>query len=98
MDVHIESKDGRQPSFTAVAQQVNAEIRSKRSEWLETLAAEPGRLGQVEQEVHLTFANLADHVVAAVLAEASERPEMPNHQKKRSTRRGWRFAGRRSAR
>jgi len=62
------------------------------------LAAEPGRLGQVEQEIHLTFTNLADHVVAAVLAEASERPEMPSHQKERSSLRRWLFARRRSAR
>ena len=92
MDVHIQSKDGPQPDLTAVADQVKAEIRSQQQAWLETLTAEPGRLGQVEHEIHQAFANLADHVVAAVLAEASERPEMAGHKKKRSTLRRWPLA------
>ncbi len=92
MDVHIQSKDGPRPDLTAVAEQVKAEIRSKQDAWLETLAAEPGRLSQVEHEIHQAFANLADHVVAAVLAEASQRPEMACQQKKQARLRRFPFA------
>ena len=82
MDVHIGSKDGPTPSLTAVVDHVDQEIRGKEATWLETIAADPGRFGEVEQEIHLAFSELADRTVAAILAKASERPEMPSHQKK----------------
>ena len=84
MDVHIGAKDGLRPSLTTVAQQVSDEVRGKQDAWLDALATDPQRLAQVEQEIHKTFADLADQVTAAVLTQASERPEMQRHQKKRS--------------
>ena len=98
MDVHIGAKDGAQPSLTTVAQQVSEEVRSKQDAWLDALATDPQRLAQVEQEIHKTFADLADQVTAAVLTQASQRPEMQRHQKKRSTLRWFPFASRKSGR
>ena len=87
MDVHIGSKDGPTPSLTAVVDQVDREIRAKEAKWLAKLAADPGRFAEVEQEIHVAFADMADHTVAAVLAKASERPKMASHQKKLWTQR-----------
>lgn len=98
MDVHMGSKDGPQPSLATVAQQINAEVCSKQDEWLDILASQPQRFAQVEQEIHQTFANLADKVTAAVLTQASQRPEMQRHQKKRSMLHWFPFASRRSDR
>ncbi len=99
MDVRIGSKDGPPASLVNLADQVNSEVRAKEPQWLETLVADPGQLAEVEQEIHLTFGKLADHAVAAVLAKASERPELQTHQKKESwIRRRSRFGGRRSGR
>ncbi len=98
MDVHIGSKDGPIPSLTAVVDQVDREIRAKQAKWLETLAADPGRFAEVEQEIHLAFSEMADHTVASVLAKASERPEMQSHQKKVWTQRLNLFARRKDVR
>ena len=98
MDVHIGAKDGPRPSLTTVAQQVSDEVRSKQDAWLDALATDPQRLAQVEQEIHKTFADLADQVTAAVLTQASQHPQMQCHQKKRSMLRWFPLAPRRSAR
>lgn len=94
MQIHIGSKDGPTPSVSGAVEQVSSEIQAKRDEWLDTLVRDPGRLAEVEQEIHLTFGHLADQVVAGVLAEASERPEMQSHQKKRWIRLPGRFGRR----
>ena len=98
MDVRIGSKDGPQPSLTTVAQQISDEVRGKQDGWLDTLVTDPQRFGQVEQEIHKTFSDLADQVTAAVLTQASQRSTMQRHQKKRSMLRSYLFALRRSAR
>lgn len=98
MDVHMGAKDGPRPSLTTVAQQVSDEVRSKQNAWLDALTTDPQRLAQVEQEIHKTFADLADQVTAAVLTQASERSEMQHHQKKRSMLRWFPFALRKSDR
>ena len=98
MDVHIGSKDGPSPSLAKVADQFNTQIGAKEHQWLQTLTADPAQLAQVEEEVHLTFSKLADHTVAAILAKASERPEMQAHQKKLWIQRLNPFARRRDAR
>jgi hypothetical protein len=97
MDVHIGSKDGPAPSVAAVADQFDREIGSKQTQWLEMLAADPGRFAEVEQDIHLTFSKIADHTAAAILAKASKRSQMPSHQKKSWRQRLNPFARRRSA-
>ena len=98
MDVRIGSKDGPQPSLTTVAQQISDEVRGKQDGWLDTLVTDPQRFGQGEQGIHKTFSDLADQVTAAVFTQASQRPTMQRHQKKRSMLRWCLFALRRSAR
>jgi len=98
MDVHVGSTDGPTPSLAAVADQFNREIRDKQTQWLETLAADPSRFGEVEQEIHLAFSKMADQAAAAILVKTSERPEMQSHQKKSWRQRLRLFASRRSAR
>lgn len=98
MDVHLGSKDGPQPSLATVAQQVSDEVRGRQDAWLDALTTNPQRLGQVEQEIHKTFADLADQVTAAVLTQASQRPTMQRHEKKRSMLHWFPFASRRSDR
>ncbi len=97
MDVHIGSKDGPPPALTDVTAQVDSQLQFKQKQWLDKLAADPARFAEVEQEIHDTFGKLADHTVAAILAEASQRPEMLTHEKKSWIRRLSRFGGRRNA-
>jgi len=63
-----------------VTAQVDSQIQAKQKQWLDRLAIDPARFAEVEQEIHDTFGKLADHTVAAILAEASQRPEMQTHK------------------
>jgi len=98
MDVRIGSKDGPPPALTDVTAQVDSQIQVKQKQWLDRLAGDPARFAEVEQEVHDTFGKLADHTVAALLAEASQRPEMQTHEKKSWIRRLSGFGSRRNGR
>jgi len=83
MDIRIGSKNGAQvASLPAVAEQIQSKIQSCQEQWLEELSAEPGRLIDVEQGVHQQFSQLADQMVATLLAEASRRSAMRQAQKK----------------
>lgn len=98
MDVHIGSKDGPPPSLADVSARFDSELQSKQEQWLDRLAADPARFAEFEQEIHDTFGKLADHAIAAILAEASQRLEMQTHKKKSWIRRLSRFVGRRNDR
>ena len=72
MEVRIESKNGAVVSSVGeVVSTIAQELQRRPADWLQTLKADPARLGELEQEVHDTFRHLADQVVAGLLAEAS---------------------------
>ncbi len=81
----------------AVLEQIHADVRTEHERWLEVLSSNPGRLGKVEEEVHGTFAKLADHVVAVLLAESSQQPQMNVTKKKSYLRQLNPFARRKDA-
>jgi len=91
MDVHLGSKDGPTPSREDLTQRFETDVAALTSQWEDELAADPGRLARVEQEVHRRCATLADHTVAAVLAGLGKRAAMQEHQKKRWPHRLVRF-------
>lgn len=76
MDMHLGSKDGPQASSAKVVDQMAAQVRCEQEQWLATLMAEPQRLAEVEQQVHLAFSRQADQLVAALLAQAGDSPAM----------------------
>ena len=76
MDMHIGSKDGPQASSAKVVDQMAAQVRCEQEQWLATLMAEPQRLAEVEQQVHLACSRQADQRVAALLAQAGDSPAM----------------------
>ena len=61
------------------------------TQWEEELAADPGQLARVEEEVHRRCATLADHTVAAVLGGLGKRAALQGHQKQRRPHRLVRF-------
>jgi hypothetical protein len=48
------------------------QLRSDHKEWLRQLTVEPGRFATVEVTVHQAFQQLADQLVASLLAQATQ--------------------------
>ena len=94
MDVHVGSRDGPMPSMGDVAERLQSEIAAHESQWLQRLSQDPGQFAQVEEEIHLRFAELADQASAAVLAKAGQQSALQPHQKKSWRQRLSRFVHR----
>ena len=72
MEVRMESKKGTVVAgIDPVLAQIQQRLRARPQEWLVTLQQDPGKFADVEQEIHRAFAQMADQVVAGLLAEAT---------------------------
>jgi hypothetical protein len=56
----------------ALVDRVATQLRSDHKEWLRQLTAEPGCFAEVEGTVHQAFQQLADQLVASLLAHATQ--------------------------
>jgi hypothetical protein len=84
MEVRTQSKGGPVVSpLPQLVAQVSREIQCRQQEWLQQLREDPGRFAHLEHKVHQTFQQLADQVVAGLLAEASaQSPALEEAKKK----------------
>ena len=72
MEVRMESKKGTVlTGIDPVLTQIQERLRARPKEWLATLQQAPGKFADVEKEIHRAFAQMADQVVAGLLAEAT---------------------------
>ena len=72
MEIRMESRQGTVVSGIApVLAEIQQRLQARPKEWLKALQQNPGGLGNLEQEVHRTFAQMADRVVAGLLAQAT---------------------------
>ena len=72
MEVRMDSKQGPvvrgiDPVLAEIPQRLQADPKA----WLKALAQNPGGLANLEQEIHRTFSQMADRVVAGLLAQAT---------------------------
>ena len=73
MEVRSESKDGCPVISPAqLVDHVAAQLRAEQKEWLRQLTDEPGRFADLEVAVHQRFQQLADQLVASLLAKATQ--------------------------
>jgi hypothetical protein len=72
MEVRRDSKKGTKISgIDSVLAEIQERLAAHPDEWLKALAQNPGHFATVEQEVHRAFAQMADQVVAGLLAQAT---------------------------
>lgn len=72
MEVRIDGKKGTVVSgLEPVLAEVQQRLQAQPQEWLKALEQNPGGLANLEQEIHRTFTQLADRVVAGLLAQAT---------------------------
>ena len=85
MEVRLESKSAK--PLVGVGPVVGEVVRRLQSEpqgWVKQLRDEPGAFRELEKTVHRAFQQMADRVVAGILAEATASAEFADDAKKRS--------------
>jgi hypothetical protein len=83
MQVRLQAKDG--PAVGSVPQTLAAvaqQLQQEQAAWLDRLRHDPSRFGEVERDVHHTFQQLADQVVAGLLGEVGRAPALEEARKK----------------
>jgi DNA-binding GntR family transcriptional regulator len=72
MEVRMESKKGAVVSgIDPVLAEIQQRLQAHPKEWLKALEQNPSGFANLEQEIHRTFAQMADRVVAGLLAQAT---------------------------
>ena len=72
MEVRMQGKDGPVlKDVDAVLQQLQQRLRDQQGLWVAQLRDQPGSFADLEASIHRTFQDLADRVVAGVLAQAT---------------------------
>jgi hypothetical protein len=83
MEVHTDAQDGPAvPAWAKMAGAIQKQLQQEREAWRQRLAQDPSRFGEVEVSVHQRFQQLADQVVAGLLAEVGQEPTLENASKK----------------
>jgi hypothetical protein len=70
------------PTQEALAD-IQSKLQQQQQRWAQRLAQDPGCFATLEQEVHLHFGQLADQLVASLLAGAAGQPALAQAAKKK---------------
>jgi len=84
MEVRI-NKDKTAPVVSSppeVVEQLAEQLRVKQQQWLQRLTQQPQSFAALEASVHLAFDQLADQLVASLLAKATQQSPVLEDQKK----------------
>ena len=84
MEVRMESKKGIVlTGIDPVLALIQQRLQARPKEWLVALQQDPGKFADVEKEIHGAFAQMADQVVAGLLAEATADPDVAQAAQKK---------------
>jgi hypothetical protein len=82
MEVRVQSKDGKVTSLPAQVHAVTERLKEEQQIWRQRLRREPSRFGEVEVAVHHAFQEMADQVVAGLLADVGQQTVLEDASKK----------------
>ena len=72
MEIRMESKkENVVTGIDPVLTQIQQRLQARPKEWLKALQQNPSKFTDLEKEVHRVFAQMADQVVAGLLAETT---------------------------
>lgn len=84
MEIRMASQKGTVVNgIDPVLSEIQQRLKARPAEWLKALQRNPGGLGDLEQEIHRTFSEMADRVVAGLLAQATAGAEFADAAKKK---------------
>ena len=84
MEVRVQGKSG--PVVKNVGEvlgQVQQQLQDQQRQWVAQLRDNPGKFVDLEAQIHRTFQDLADQVVAGVLAQATAPDDFAQDAKKK---------------
>lgn len=84
MEVRMQGKCGPVvKNVDEVLRRIQQELQDQQKEWITRLRDYPARFADLEADIHQTFQNLADQVVAGVLAQATAADDFAQDAKKK---------------
>lgn len=84
MEVRVQGKCGPVvKNVDEVLRQVQQELRNQQQQWVAQLQDHPAKFADLEADIHRAFQNLADQVVAGVLAQATAADDFAQDAKKK---------------
>jgi len=84
MEIRLEEKNASPlGGIEPVLKGIEHRLQGERDVWLEQLQARPGSFLELEKTVHRTFQQMADQVVAGLLAQATAGAEFAEAAKKK---------------
>lgn len=84
MEIRMEGKKGTiVTGIDPVLTQIQQRLQARPKEWLKALQQSPGKFADLEQEIHRAFAQMADQVVAGLLAETTAAADFAADAKKK---------------
>ena len=71
------------PTPDEALQRIHAHLTAQQALWAEQLAREPAAFAALEPQMHLAFGQLADQLVASLLAHAAQQQPLADAAKKK---------------
>lgn len=84
MDLRFDSLAGPSvPDPERTLQEIREQLTTQQKVWAEKLGRDPGCFAELEPHVHETFRHYADRLVASLLAQVGQEPELEQQAKKK---------------
>jgi predicted ArsR family transcriptional regulator len=84
MEVRVQGKCGPVvKNVDEVLRHVQQQLQAQQGQWVAQLRDQPGKFANLEAAIHRTFQELADQVVAGVLAQATAADDFAPDAKKK---------------
>ena len=84
MEVRVDGKSGPVvKNVDEVLRQVQQQLQDQQGQWVAQLRDQPAKFADLEAHIHRTFQDLADQVVAGVLAQATAADDFAKDAKKK---------------
>lgn len=84
MEVRMESKKGAALNgIDPVLSEIQKRLQNHPQAWLQTLQENPGSFSELEKTVHHAFQQMADQLVAGLLAQATQADDFAATAKKK---------------
>ena len=84
MRVRLDSKTGADvPAPQTTLQHIHDQLLTQQQQWAAQLATDPASFAQLEPQVHHAFQQMADRLVASLLAQAAQQPALQLQAKKK---------------
>jgi hypothetical protein len=84
MRVRFDSHAGPDvPQPERIVQEIRDQLAAQQKVWSEQLGRDPASFAELEPQVHQAFQQLADRLVASLLAQAAQQPALQEQAKKK---------------